>query len=148
MNNFNGVGRLTSNPELRVTQSGKSVANFKIAINRNFNDETDFFNCVAWGKLAENIANYVIKGQRVAVTGRLQSRKYDDKQGITRYIVEIVANEVEFLSKPEGKGNSMKNDEYSQNVGNGKSQKDYSSQSDLGPDLSEFEMVDEDEVPF
>jgi len=135
MNSFNAVGRLTKDPELRVTQSGKSVTNFNIAVNRSFSDDADFFNGVAWGKLAENVANYTVKGQRIAVTGRLQSRTYEDRNGDRKYVVEIVANEIEFLSKPsDSKGKKPKKET------------DYSEQSDI--DLDQFEQVDDSEIPF
>lgn len=94
------AGRLTKDVDLRYTTEGKAVSNFTLAINRNFDREkADFIPVVVWGKIAENCDKYIGKGSRVAVSGRIQTRNYDDKNGITRYITEIVADEVEFLEK-------------------------------------------------
>jgi single-strand DNA-binding protein len=100
------IGNLTKDPELRTTPSGKAVASFTIAVNRRFKDKggdpvTDFFPVVTWDKLAESCARYLAKGKKVAVVGELQTRSYDDKQGVKRYVTEIVADEVEFLTPRE-----------------------------------------------
>lgn len=99
------VGRLTKEPELRTTQSGISVAAFTVAVTRRTNrDESDFINIVAWRGLADNCAKYLVKGQRVAVVGEIQTRTYDAKDGSgKRYITEINAQDVEFLDRPVGK---------------------------------------------
>lgn len=96
------VGRLTKEPELRTTQSGISVAIFTVAVTRRTNrDESDFINIVAWRGLADNCAKYLVKGQRVAVVGEIQTRTYDAKDGSgKRYITEINAQDVEFLDRP------------------------------------------------
>lgn len=109
MNKVILVGRLTQDPEMRYTQSGTPVASFTLAVNRRFANqqgerEADFINIVVWQKLAENCANYLNKGSQVAVEGRLQIRSYDDRQGIRRKAAEVVANEVEFLSRPREGG--------------------------------------------
>ncbi|AGL03966.1 single-stranded DNA-binding protein [Desulfoscipio gibsoniae] len=98
------IGRLTRDPELRHTASGMPVASFSLAMNRQFTnrqgervDETDYIDIVVWQKLAETCANYLGKGRLVAVEGRLQSRSYEDKQGIRRKVVEVVASDVRFL---------------------------------------------------
>lgn len=100
MNSVLMVGRLTRDPELRfIPGSGKAVATFAIAVDRPFAKEktADFFNVVVWGKPAENAANYLAKGRQVAVKGYLQSRSYEDKAGVKRYVTEIVADTVEFI---------------------------------------------------
>lgn len=100
------VGRLTRDPELRfIAGSGKAVATFAIAVDRPFAKEktADFFNVVVWGKPAENVANYLAKGRQVAVKGYLQSRSYEDKTGVKRYVTEIVADTVEFIDRGDRK---------------------------------------------
>jgi single-strand DNA-binding protein len=101
-------GRLTKDPEVRYTQSGKAVASFTVAVNRRFSKEqqtTDFINCVAWDKLAEICADHIVKGSQVIVEGRLQVRTYDAQDGTKRYVTEIVASEVKFMgSKPDKSG--------------------------------------------
>lgn len=89
------VGNLTRSPELRYTPSGASVANFSIAVNRKFErngqqvDESSFFDCVAWGTLAENVAATLTKGQRVIVAGRLDQRAWKTPEGENRSKVEL-----------------------------------------------------------
>ena len=103
MNKVMLIGNLTRDPELRTTSSGTSVCTFSIAVNRNFTNaagerEADFINITVWRGLAENCAKYLTKGRKVAVAGSLQSRTYDDKEGNKRYALEVVADDVEFLS--------------------------------------------------
>src|SRR5699024_12812764 len=92
------VGRLTKDVDLRYTQNGKAVGNFTLAVNRPFRNQqtndydADFINCVAWGKQAENLAQYMKKGSQVGVDGRIQTRTYDDKDGKTVYVTEDVAD--------------------------------------------------------
>lgn len=102
------IGRLTRDPELRFTQSGKAVCAFTLAVDRPYvgadgNRETDFINIVVWNKLGENCAQYLAKGKLAAVDGRLQIRPYDDKNGQKRYATEVVADNVRFLT-PKGEG--------------------------------------------
>jgi single-strand DNA-binding protein len=97
-------GRLTKDPQVRVTQSQKDVCQFTIAVDRYVGDgkkEADFFNVVVWGKVAEACGNNLEKGQAVIVDGRLQNRSYDDKQGQKRYVTEVIAQAVEFGAKPK-----------------------------------------------
>jgi len=103
MNKFIGIGRLTKDPELRYTQSEKAVASFDIAINRAFKNkdgekETDFFKVVIWNKQAENCKKYLTKGSQVAIEGELQNRSYENDKGEKRYITEIIASSIEFLT--------------------------------------------------
>lgn len=99
MNSANLVGRLTKDVELRYTQAGKAVASFTVAINRGFgkDNEADFISCVAWEKTAENMAQYTGKGSQVGITGRIQTRRYENKDGQTVNVTEVVANMVEFI---------------------------------------------------
>ncbi|MDP2292263.1 MAG: single-stranded DNA-binding protein [Actinomycetota bacterium] len=94
------VGNLTRDPELRFTAGGKGVASFGVAVGRRFQqngewqEKTSFFNVTAWDTLGENIAASLTKGTRVVVTGRLEQREYETKEGEKRNVVEIVADEV------------------------------------------------------
>ena len=102
------VGNLTSEPQLKFTTNNTPVASFTIAVNRNHTKEdgtkeTDFINIVVWNKRAENVKNYLDKGSKVGIVGRLQVRKYQNERGENRYVTEVVADEVEFLnSKKSG----------------------------------------------
>lgn len=100
------VGRLTRDPDLRYTPAGHAVANFNIACNRPFKNEqgeqqADFINCVAWRKQAENLANFMKKGQQIGVDGRIQTRTFEDKDGKTVYVTEVLAESIQFL-EPKG----------------------------------------------
>lgn len=102
MNKVVLIGNLTRDPELRKTSSGTSVCSFTVAVNRNYTDangdrQADFITVQTWRGLAENCAQYLGKGRKVAVVGSLQSRTYEDKDGNKRTVSEVVATEVEFL---------------------------------------------------
>ena len=99
MNHVCLVGRLTETPELKTTQSGVAVTSFDLAVDRFWNGErtTDFFTVTAWRKTAELAAQYLEKGRQAGVTGRLQTRKWQDQNGNTRSKVEIVADQLDFL---------------------------------------------------
>ena len=100
MNSIILIGRLTKDPELRYTQAGKAVCSFTLAVDRPYSGdkkEADFINIVVWNKVGENCAQYLSKGRKVAVQGRLQIRNYEDDKGYKKYITEVVANSVEFL---------------------------------------------------
>lgn len=108
MNRVILVGRLTKDPELRYTQSGKGVASFTVAVNRPFKtngeQEADFINGVVWGKPAENLANYMKKGSQIGVDGRIQTRSYDNNEGKRVYVTEVVADSVSFLDSKGKQG--------------------------------------------
>ena len=99
------IGRLTKDPEMRYTpMSGIAVTTFTLAVDRNHKNaqgekETDFINIVVWRKQAENCANYLAKGSMAAVDGRLQIRSYEGQDGQRRWITEVVADNVRFLSQ-------------------------------------------------
>ncbi len=103
MNKITLIGNLTRDPELSQLPSGVSVCKFAIAVNRNFTNangerETDFFNITAWRGLGENCAKYLAKGRKVCVVGSVQIRNYEDKDGNRRTAVDVVAEDIEFLS--------------------------------------------------
>lgn len=97
------MGRLTADPELRTTQSGKSVASFTLAVDRDFQQggekQADFISVVAWGKTAEFIDKYFCKGRMIAVVGRIQTRTYTDKDGNKRKATEVAADKVSFTGE-------------------------------------------------
>jgi len=94
------VGNITRDPELRFTQGGRGVASFGLAVNRRYQqngewqEQTSFFNITAWAELGENAAASLTKGSRVIVTGRLQQREYETREGEKRTIVEVIADEL------------------------------------------------------
>lgn len=94
------VGRLTKDIELRYTQSNKAYTKFTLAVNRTYNkDETDFIQCVAWDKSAENMSKFVGKGRLLGIDGRIQTGSYDNKDGVRVYTTEVIADSVQFLDK-------------------------------------------------
>lgn len=106
------VGRMTKDPELRYTSEGVAVSNFTIALNRNFKNsngdyEADFVNCHVWRKQAESLANYCLKGSLIGITGRLQSRHYDNNEGKRVYVTEVVADDVRFITLKNNSGNEQ-----------------------------------------
>ena len=106
MNHFVGIGRLTKNPNVKYTQSGKACAKFTLAIDRRRStdgkQQADFIQCVAWEKTAEIISQYVTKGQKVAVEGHIQTRSYDANDGSKRYVTEVVVQSMEFCDSKGG----------------------------------------------
>jgi len=110
MNKVYLIGNLTKDPELTETANGTAVCRFSIAVNRSFSSadgtrETDFFNITAWRNQAETVAKYTRKGNKVAVVGSIQLRSYEGTDGVKRQAVDIIANEVEFLT-PKGSSGS------------------------------------------
>jgi len=136
MNKVILVGRLARDPELKSTQSGTAVVSFTVACDRRYVKEgeerqADFISCTAWGKTAEFISRYFTKGMRVALSGRIQTRSYDDQQGNKRYITEVIAEEVEFAqSKNESGGQAVPKD------------------AAPNADVSGFMPVDDGDLPF
>lgn len=103
-NHITILGRLTKDPEIRSTNSGKSVAQFTLAVDRPFLNqqgqrEADFIPVVIWGKTAELVGNSCAKGHRLLVEGRLQIRSYDGKDGNRHWVTEVIANSVEFIER-------------------------------------------------
>lgn len=107
MNKVILIGRLTADPDIRRTQSGKCVASYRLAVDRPFKSdgqpEADFISCVAWGKSGEFCQRYLHKGMKIALEGRIQTRTYDDKDGKKVYVTEVIVEHHEFC---EGKKQS------------------------------------------
>lgn len=123
------IGRVTKDIDLRKTQSGTSVAQFTLACDRGKDKGTDFIACVAWEKSAEIIAQYVHKGDLFGVTGRIQTRNYDDRQtGKKVYVTEVIVNGFQFLE-------SRKQQTQPQNNYGQQTQNNYSSEPDMPLDL-------------
>ena len=116
INNVVLIGRLTRDPELRYTPSNVAVATFSLAVNRNFKNqagdyEADFISCIMWRQQAENFANWLKNGALVGITGRIQTRSYDNQQGQRVYVTEVVAESFQILEKKDNSANnaSMEN---------------------------------------
>lgn len=112
LNNVSLVGRLTKDVELRYTPSNVAVATFTLAVNRTFKNENgereaDFINCVMWRQQAENLANLAKKGALIGVTGRIQTRSYDNQQGQRVYVTEVVAETFQLLESRNSQGQSQ-----------------------------------------
>ena len=110
INNVVLIGRLTRDVELRYTPQNQAVRQFTLAVNLNFKNQNgeydaDFINCVIWGKLAENFANWTKKGNLVGITGRIQTRNYENQQGQRVYVTEVVAESFQLLEKRDNSAN-------------------------------------------
>ena len=142
------IGRLTRDPEMRTTTSGTNSTTFTVAVSRTYTDAngergTDFLNCVAWRKQAENIAKYCTKGAQVAVEGRIQTRSYDAQDGTKRYVTEIIADNVTFLG---GRGSNVPSED---NYVGGSSSVDTTDISeDPFKDFGEEVALSDDDLPF
>lgn len=131
MNKVFLIGNLTRDPELTTTTSGISVCKMSIAVGRRYTSadgtrETDFFNITAWRGIAENCSKFLSKGSKIAVCGNIQNRSYEDKDGVKKYITDIVADEVEFLSSKNADGNNYKEPQ----------------------EVSDLKPIDDDTLPF
>ena len=142
MNKVILIGRLTKDPELRYAAGSGTAVRFTVAINRQFKkDETDFINCVAFGKTGETITQYLTKGRQIAVTGSIRTGSYDAQDGTKRYTTDVAVESFEFIgSAGEGGNNS-----YSRNS-------DHSTWSAPAesPDMGFGDMtpVDDGDMPF
>ena len=137
MNRVILVGNLTRDPELSTTSSGISYCRISVAVQRRFsnadgNRETDFFNITVWRAQAENCHKYLHKGSKVGIVGSLQTRNYDDKDGVKRYVTDIIADEVEFLSSKSSSNDDFQSD---RNEGN-------------KPKKAELKPIVDDDLPF
>lgn len=97
MNTISLIGRLTKKPELTRTQSGKTLSQFTIAVNRIGQEQADFINCVVWEKQAENLAKYQDKGSLIGLSGSLRVEQFQDKDGNNRYKTYVLVNNIEYL---------------------------------------------------
>lgn len=167
INNVVLVGRMTRDAELRYTPSNQAVATFTLAVNRNFKNqngerEADFINCVIWRQQAENLANWAKKGTLVGVTGRIQTRNYENQQGQRVYVTEVVADNFQILESRatrEGQSGGSYNGEFNNNPSfGGSSNGGFSSQPsqqtpNFGRDESPFGNsnpmdISDDDLPF
>lgn len=154
INNVTLVGRLTKDPDLKYTGNGTAVATFTLAVNRNFTSadgtrEVDFINCVIWRKPAETLANYARKGTLLGVTGRIQTRSYDNQQGQRVYVTEVVADNFQLLESK--KADSSQNTQGS-GVSNSQTNNNANTQQNRNsaqPDPFSSSSVDiDDSLPF
>ena len=152
MNKVIIVGRMAKDIELRQTSTGKAVGNFSVAADKRFKRQgeatADFFNVVVWGKQAELIDQYLKKGDRIALSGRLQTRTYDTNSGERKYITEIVLEEFDFLNSRSEAGQTQ-----NPAVQSEQAQPTYQKplkNAEFGLDLTDdFKMmVDDDDIPF
>ena len=136
MNKVILIGRLTKDPELTTTGSGISVCRFALAVERKFTNadgekEVDFLNIVAWRGLADNCNKYLRKGNKCGVVGSIQTRSYDAADGTKKYLTEIIAEEIEFLSpKTENENKPQTESQKRQEV------------------MKEFTPIDDSQLPF
>ncbi|WP_373897225.1 single-stranded DNA-binding protein [Haloimpatiens sp. FM7315] len=151
MNRVVLIGRLVKDPELKFLPStGTAVATFNIAVDRRFKSqnqqqEADFIPIVVWGKQAESTANYMSKGKLIGISGRIQTRSYDAKDGSRRYVTEVVADEVQFLEWGGGNKSSVSgnNSEYNNSFDSFQAggKKEDSFDEDITP-------IDDADIPF
>ena len=136
MNNVILMGRLTRDPELKYSQAGKAYCRFTVAINREFNrEEADFINCLAFGKTAETIAEYLRKGRRIALQGRISVSSYE-QNGETKWSTEVIVDKFEFVDTANANGGQSS---YTQPK---KSENSFTNNNDND------EIMDDDDFPF
>lgn len=148
MNKVVLIGRLTKDPELKFTPgTGTAVATFTVAVDRKFSKdgqrEADFIPVVVWGKQAESTANYMGKGKLIGISGRIQTRSYEAKDGTRRYVTEVIAEEVQFLEW--GNGNKSAGASF-----NNSSSEDFSRTQGFNEDIygEDITPVDDGDIPF
>lgn len=144
------IGRLTRDPETRTTPSGAMVANFSIATSRIWKDEngdrqekTDFHNIVAWRRLAEIIEQYTQKGSLIMVEGRIETRSYEDQNGVTKYRTEIIADSIQLGPRQQGSSYSPSNEDSGKEKPKTSTEKKQDKEEDI-PTID----VNIDDVPF
>jgi single-strand DNA-binding protein len=144
------IGNLGRDPEMRYTPSGQAVTQFSVATNRNYRDpqgewqsETEWFRVVVWGDQGERVAEYLRKGHKVYVEGRLQTRQWEDQTGNKRYTTELIASRVQSLERRDREGEPPFSGEAP--VGSGSSSSSSSSSASSGPSSS---AEDFDDLPF
>lgn len=139
------MGRLTRDPEVRTTTTGKSIASFSLAVDRGGQDDaTDFFEVTAWEKLGELVSQYLSKGRRCLVQGRLRQDSWDDKEtGKKRSRIEVVATDVTFLDGPSGNDGGSSNYSNSSNGGGSNKKSD-----DVVIEDIDDKPIDLSEIPF
>ena len=150
MNNVCLVGRLTRDPELRTTGTGISTTTFSLAVDgrpsANGEPHTDFINIVVWRVKAENVCKYCSKGSMVAVIGRITSRSYDAQDGTKRYVTEVVADNVRFLSSKGASADNSVN--YNMNNAGESSSTPANLEEDPFKDFGSEVVLSDDDLPF
>ena len=149
MNKVILMGRLTRDPEVRYTQTNNTlVASFSLAVNRRFANQNgerqaDFINIVAWSKTGEFCSKYFKKGQQVAVIGRIQTRNWDDDQGVKHYVTEVVAEEAYFADsrRDANNGNGAFEDTFGATAPG-------TNNTDGNNSDGEFDVSSDDDLPF
>lgn len=147
------VGRLTRDPELKYTGSNIAVASFSLAVNRNFKDangerETDFINCVIWRQQAENLANWAKKGALIGITGRIQTRSYENQQGQRVYVTEVVAENFQMLESRSAREGENANGEYNKQAKQPQQQQQIPNFGRNNPPQSSYMDISDDSLPF
>ena len=143
------MGRLVADPELRTTTTGVSVISFRVAVDRNFvrqgeERQADFIDVVAWRQTAEFVSRYFRKGSMIAVQGSIQTRTYEDRNGIKRYAVEIVADNVSFCGSKSETGSTGGNARYEEPA-----RPQNTAPAFANGNMGDFNDVqDDDELPF
>lgn len=155
MNNVCLVGRLTRDPELRTTSSGLSTTTFSLAVDSgrrdaSGNNQADFINIVAWRNQAENLCKYCSKGSMISVQGRISTRSYDAQDGSKRYVTEVVANAITFLSSKNSNGGGSNYTDSMPDYSMGDSDNSTTSTLDIEDSFDNVGEVlsDDDELPF
>ncbi len=156
------VGRLTADPQYRVTPSGVQVATFTLAVNRTFTNqqgerEADYINCVVFRKTAENVNQYLSKGKLAGVDGRLQSRSYDNKEGQRVFVTEVVCDNVQFLEPKDSQNGSnsyqngtsyQKGNNYTQNNQNVQQRQNKAKYDQQNNPFNNGSDFNDDDLPF
>lgn len=141
------MGNITRDPEMRSTSSGTQVCSFSVAVNRvyNGNEQVSFFDCSAWGKMGETIAQYCKRGSGILISGRLDQRSYEDKDGNKRSRVEITVEDFNFVGGGNADGGDMGG---SSSRGSSRSKKSAAPADEVAPDDISDEPIDLSEIPF
>lgn len=149
MNKVILIGRLTKDPELRFAAgSGMAISRFSVAVTRPFKkDETDFINCVAFGKTAETISQYLTKGRQIAISGSIRTGSYDAQDGTKRYTTDVAVDSFEFIGSNDKNGNadSFNNGYGNSNSGNSAQSNDAFGGMSFNDDIT---PVDDGDMPF
>ena len=143
MNQVILIGRLVKECELRKTQDDKSVASFTLAVNKPYKNangsyDADFINCILWNNQADNLHKYTKKGSQIALTGRLNTRSYEDKKGNKVYVTEVVVERVQFLDSKTKEEDKRTNSEIIRNT----------IASDPFADFAAETIINDDDLPF
>lgn len=155
MNKVILVGNLTRDPEQRTTPGGVSVTTFTVAVQRKFKSQdgqyqADFINCVAWRATADFVSRYFSKGSKIGVVGTLQTRNYDDANGVKKYVTEVVVDEAEFVTnKSQNPAANREDQPYGEPPPAAAQQQPAQSADELFADeLNDFQPLDDAELPF